>query len=78
MSLLILCPDGSIVVGESVTKSIADDFADNIESRTTPPVIENVRTEMINRVRRQLARGSYDLDERLDAVLERILMDVTT
>jgi hypothetical protein len=65
------------MVGESITSSIAALFGDNIRQQTTPPVIEKVRTEMIIRVRRQLARGTYDLDERLDAVLERILMDIS-
>jgi hypothetical protein len=40
-------------------------------------MIAKVRREKIIRVRQQLACGTYDLDERLDAVLERILMDIT-
>jgi hypothetical protein len=39
--------------------------------------LPKVRRKKIIRVRQQLARGTYDLDERLDAVLDRILMDVT-
>jgi hypothetical protein len=59
---------------------IADDFGDNMRPEITSPMIASlpmVRRKMIIRLRQQLARGTYDLDERLDAVLERILTDIT-
>ncbi|MBE3142358.1 MAG: flagellar biosynthesis anti-sigma factor FlgM [Planctomycetes bacterium] len=80
MSVLILFMDGSIAVSESITSSIAYAFGHNERSEITPPVIASlpkVRRNKIIRVRQQLANGTYDLDERLDAVLERILMDIT-
>jgi hypothetical protein len=80
MSFLTLCTDGSIAVGESITGSIADAFGDNMRPEITTPMIASLpkaRRKKIVRVRQQLARGTYDLDERLDAVLERILMDIT-
>jgi hypothetical protein len=79
MSVLTLYTDGSIVVGESITSSIADAFG-NKRPEITPPMIASlpmVRRKMILRVRQQLAHGTYDIDERLDAVLDRILMDIT-
>ncbi|MGD1042660.1 MAG: hypothetical protein ABR913_06300 [Sedimentisphaerales bacterium] len=79
MSVLTLCTDGSTAVGESITSSIAYAFG-NKRPGITPPMIASlpkVRRKKIIRVRQQLARGTYDLDERLDAVLERILMDIT-
>jgi hypothetical protein len=80
MSVLTLFADGSTAVGESITRSIAYAFGDNIRPEITPPMIPSltkVRRKKILRVRQQLAHGTYDLDERLDAVLERILIDIT-
>lgn len=37
-----------------------------------------VRTEKIRVVRRQLLEGKYDMNERLDVILERILQDLTS
>jgi hypothetical protein len=36
------------------------------------------RIVKILEVREQLAQGKYDLDERLDAVLDRLLADINT
>ncbi len=38
----------------------------------------HVRKDRILAVRRQLAEGTYDLDERLDAVLDRLLVVINT
>jgi hypothetical protein len=79
MSVLTLFTDGSIAVGESITSSIAYAFGNKLPE-ITPPIIASlpkVRRKKIIRLRQQLAHGTYDLDERLDAVLDRILMDVT-
>ena len=35
-----------------------------------------IRSAKVLRIKRQLKNGSYDLDERLDAVLENILKDI--
>ncbi|MGB7580959.1 MAG: flagellar biosynthesis anti-sigma factor FlgM [Sedimentisphaerales bacterium] len=80
MSVLTLRTDGSAAVGESIMSTIAYVFGDNIRPEITPAMIaslSNVRRDKITRVRQQLERGTYDLDERLDAVLDRILMDIT-
>ncbi len=76
MSVLTLCTDGSVAVSESITSSIAYAFR-NKRPEITPPMIANARRKKILRIRQQLAQGTYGLDERLDAVLERILMDIS-
>jgi hypothetical protein len=63
MSVLTLC------TVENIMSIIADDFG-NKRPETSP------MTAKIIRIRQQLAHGRYDLDERLDAVLERILADI--
>jgi hypothetical protein len=80
MSLLTLCRDVSAAIGEIITGSIAEAVDDNMRPETTSPIIASlpkVRRKKVIRLRQQLARGTYDLDERLDAVLERILTDIT-
>ena len=37
-----------------------------------------LRREKILGIREQLAQGTYDLDERLDVVLDRLLVDINT
>ena len=80
MTVLTLCRDGSITVGESLLSSIADEFGANNRPVKPAPMIDSlprVRREKIIRVWKQLDNGTCDLDERLDTVLERILMDIT-
>ncbi|MHC4388322.1 MAG: flagellar biosynthesis anti-sigma factor FlgM [Planctomycetota bacterium] len=49
----------------------------------TAPVLQGivslppVRREKVMAVREQLAEGTYDLDERLNAVVDRLLTDLT-
>jgi hypothetical protein len=78
MTVLTLCRDGSITVGESILESIADAIGDNLRPAITPPMVamREVRREKISRIREEIDNGTYGLDERLDAVLERILMDI--
>jgi hypothetical protein len=81
MSGLNLCTDKSTAVGESIMSTIAYVFGDNRRPEITPPRIASLpkaRREKINRIRQQLAQGTYDLDERFDAILDRILTDITT
>ena len=79
MSVLTLRKDGSIEVAESITRAIADAFGDNLEKQISDTEITSLslaQRKKILEIRRQLALGTYDLDDRLDAVLERILMDI--
>jgi len=79
MSVLTLFADRSTAIDESITSTIADAFADNIRPEITFAMIASLPTgsgKNIIRIRQKLAYGTYDLDERLDAVLDRILMDI--
>jgi len=50
----------------------------------TPPMLHEIaslppaRIVKIFEVRYKLAQGTYDLDERLDVVVERLLKDINT
>ena len=79
MTVLTLCRDGSITVGESILESIGDEIGDNLRPAITPPMVAmrpKGRIEKISRIREEIDNGTYGLDERLDAVIERILMDI--
>jgi hypothetical protein len=79
MAVLSLRIDGTVAVVESITKAIADDFGDNIEEQISDAEIVSIpsaKRKKVLEIRRQLALDAYDIDERLDAVLERILMDI--
>ena len=79
MPVLTLRKDGSIAVVESVTRAIADTFGDNLKGQISDTEITSIppaQRKKILEIRRRLALDAYDLDERLDAVLERILMDI--
>jgi hypothetical protein len=84
MSVLTLCRDGSTAIGESITSTIADGIGDKMRPQITPSMLQYIawlpqaRRNKILEVRKQLARGTYDLDERLDAVLDRLLADIKT
>jgi hypothetical protein len=80
MPVLTLRKDGSIAVVESITKAIADAFGDNLEKQISDTEITSlslVQRKKILEIRRRLALDAYDLDDRLDAVLERILIDIS-
>ena len=77
MSILTLRTDRPSV--ESIMDTIAYAFGDNKRPKITPAEIASLskaRRNKITRVRQQLAHGSYDLDERLDALLDRILTEI--
>ena len=80
MTVLTIYSDGSITVGHSILSSIANALSG--KKRTGKTITENrtlpkARKEKIIRIRQQLDDDTYDIDERLDAVLESILMDIT-
>jgi hypothetical protein len=79
MSVLSLRIDGTVAVVESITKAVADAFGDNTEQQIIAPIAGSLpatQRKKVLEIRRQLARDTYDIDERLDLVLERILMDI--
>jgi hypothetical protein len=80
MSVLNLCTDKPNTACKHIKDIFDEIFGDNQRPETTIRGIASLpkdRRNKIVRVRQQLANGTYDLEERLDAVLERILMDVT-
>jgi len=81
MSGLVLERDGTVGVLYSITSTIDDPFGYNVRPEITHPMIASlskVRRKKIIRLRQQLANGTYDLNERLDAVLECLLADINT
>ena len=77
MSVLTLRTDRPSV--EDIMNTIAYALGDNKRPEITPAKFASLakaRRNKITRVRQQLERGTYDLDERLDDVLERILTDI--
>jgi len=80
MSVLTLRKDGSIAVVENITRAIADAFDDNLKVRISDTEITSIppaQRKKILEIRRQLTLDAYDLDDRLDAALERILIDIS-
>jgi hypothetical protein len=80
MSFLTLCTDRPNRPGKSIKDIFDEVFGDNQRPETTIPGIASLPKERRNKVvmlRNQLAHGTYDIDERLDAVLDLILMDIT-
>jgi hypothetical protein len=79
MSVLTLRKDGSIAVVKSITTAIADAFGDDLEKQVSDTEITSLslaQRKKILEIRRRLALDTYDIDERLDAILESILMDI--
>jgi hypothetical protein len=83
MSVLALYENRLTATDENITDSIDYTIEDIIRPAETPPTVQEIvlprriRSVKVLAVRRQLAQGTYDLNERLDAILERLLMDVT-
>jgi hypothetical protein len=79
MAVLTLHKDDSAVPCKTIKDVFADIFGDKNRPQTTISSIVLLSKDRRNKVmmlRRQLAHGTYDIDERLDASLERILMDL--
>ena len=76
--------NGPAAVGESTASTITEVIDSNIPLEITPSMKRKaasspqVRIEKVIGVWVQIAQGTYDLDERLDPVLDRILMDINT
>jgi hypothetical protein len=76
--------DGTGVFIENTENSLSEIAGYEDRGRIAAPVLQNiptrsrVRKDKVLAVQQQLAEGRYDLDDHLDAVLDRILEDVTT
>jgi hypothetical protein len=84
MKVLTGCKDGAAAVGESTGSTIIDAYESNKRLEITPSMkrkvasLSQVSIEKVIGVWAQIAQGTYDLDKRLDAVLDRILKDINT
>jgi hypothetical protein len=84
MQVLTECRGVATISGENTECTIAEVSGRELQSRITPPMLQKLaslppaRIVRILEVREQLAKGTYDLDERLDAVLEHLLKAITT
>jgi len=84
MSVLSRQTDESAAIVEN-TENLLSESADNkARDEIAIPVLQGitslpvVRREKVLTIRKQLAEGTYDLDERLDVVLDGLLTDLTT
>lgn len=72
----------SAVMAESADVSSNWGAGSNARVRITNPELQNIRPlprvhkKKILEVRRQLAEGTYDIDKRVNAVLDRLLEDL--
>lgn len=84
MKVLAGFKNGPAAVGESTGSAITEVIDSNIPLEITFSMkrkaasMPQVRIEKVIGVWAQIAQGIYDFDERLDAVLDRILMDINT
>jgi hypothetical protein len=71
-------------IGENTRTAIVETSGDRARPRITPPMLQRLisippaRIVKILEIRERLALGVYDIDERMDAVLDRILADIKT
>ena len=76
--------DGTAAIIENSENSTGEIASYKARGRIAPPLLENipsrsrVRKDKVLVVQQQLAEGRYNLEEHLDAVLDRLLEDVTT
>ena len=70
--------------GQYTEGIIAEASVSRIQPQITPLMLQQIalllptRIVKILEVREQLARGTYHIDERLDAILDRLLADIKT
>ncbi|MFZ0034109.1 MAG: flagellar biosynthesis anti-sigma factor FlgM [Sedimentisphaerales bacterium] len=82
MSILSQQNTESTVMAENTDISLNWGVGDKARGRTTAPALQkihslpSVRKKKILEVREQLIEGTYDIDKRLNAVLDRLLEDL--
>jgi hypothetical protein len=75
--------DGTSAFIENTENSLSEIAGYKARGRIAAPVLQNipsrsrVRKDKVLAVQQQLAEGRYDLDDHLDAVLDRLLENVT-
>jgi anti-sigma28 factor (negative regulator of flagellin synthesis) len=84
MSVLSRQKDESVAIVENTENRLSEGAGNKARGRITAatwqnsPSLPRVREEKILAIRQQLARGTYDLDRRLNAAVHRLLAVVTT
>ena len=82
MSVLSQQNTESAVIAENIDISSNCCAGNKAQGRITAPALQNIRSlprvrkKKILEVRRQLAEGTYDIDKRLNTVLDRLLEDL--
>jgi anti-sigma28 factor (negative regulator of flagellin synthesis) len=84
MSVLSQQNTESTVIAENtdISSNLNWGAGNKARGRITAPALRNIRSlpqvrkKKILEVRQQLAEGTYDIDKRLNAVLERLLEDL--
>jgi len=84
MQVFAECEDCLTVSGQNTEGIIAEASGPKLRPQITPSILQYIawlppaRRNKILEIRKQLARGTYDPNERLDAVLEHLLKAITT
>jgi hypothetical protein len=72
----------STVIAENTNISLNWDAGNKARGKIAAPVLQNIRSlprvskKKILRVRQQLVEGTYDIDRRLNTVIDRLLEDL--
>jgi hypothetical protein len=79
MSVLTLGKDNPNITAKTIKDIFDEVFGSNQRPEQSIPGIASLPKDRRNKVvmlRRQLAHGTYDVDERMDSVIERIFIDI--
>jgi hypothetical protein len=79
MSVLSLGTNKSDTAAKTIKDIFDEVFGSSHRSELDIPGIASLPKDRRNKVvmvRRQIARGTYDIDERIDSVIEDVLMDL--
>ena len=83
MSVLSWQKDESTAIVENTENPLSEGAGNKARGRIIAPAMQNapslprIRKRKVLAVRQQLAEGRYDLDERLDSAVDRLLVAVT-
>jgi len=83
MAVLSRKKRGSAVIVKNTRNPSSEGAGNKARERIAAATLQNrpplvpAREEKVLGIRKQLAKGTYDLDEHLDAVLESLLADLT-